>query len=146
LKSFGELSGLGCSTDAIRECDIEFTIGAPTPANNCSDQYLPENGGVPVALPVTVTTNAGIDTSLFNEMWNPNNFSVVQSNGVTLPDVATTATYGCTESERTIPTTLTPASQYEGFVVLDYPPDATTLLYLPTQAKAGWEYTLGGEG
>ncbi|MCQ4148648.1 DUF4352 domain-containing protein [Rhodococcus qingshengii] len=140
-KQFDANSGIGCKDPASEPCDIEFIVGTPITPSNCNSQYEPENGKL-IALPVTVTTKLGADMSYFSGMWNPNSFSALKPSGTTLPRVTSAATYGCDESDSSIPDTLAPASKYEGFVVLDIPADSTALMFTPHFTEGGWEWKL----
>lgn len=143
LKTFGDRSGSGCFVDD-EPCDVEFVVKAPLPATNCDSAYAPEIGQL-LAFPVRVETKLGGDMTPFGGMWNPNSFSALLPNGVTVPRITSAATYGCSESDMSIPDTLAPASVYEGFVVLDVPVDATDLIYAPQLGgggQGGWEWPL----
>lgn len=140
IKAFGEEAGLGCATET---CDVEFVLDAPTPATECDGTYSPKFGEL-LAFPVRVETQPGANMQPFGGMWNPNSFSALIASGVTVPGITSAAAYGCAESDRTIPDSLSPASVYEGFVVLDVPTDATALIFQPNSlgGQGGWEWEL----
>lgn len=131
-KAFGEKAGLQ---------NVEFVVDSPVEPTACRDDYPVENGRL-IALPVTVETAAGADLSEYTGMWNENGFNAVRANGVTVPRVTSAAAYGCAESDKSIPDTLAPGSQYEDYVVLDIPDDATAIQFIPLQAGNGWEWAL----
>lgn len=140
LKAFGDLNGAGCLNYPTEPCGLQFTLDTPVDATECNSSYPAENGRL-IAVPLTVETGAG-DTRPFTNVFNPNSFSALQANGVTLPQLASNATYGCSESETTIPDSLAPESKYEGFVVLDVPVDAESLIFRTNIVENGWEWPL----
>ncbi|WP_155289258.1 hypothetical protein [Rhodococcoides fascians] len=139
-KDFGELSGSGCF-DGPGNCAVEWTLGAPIDATNCSDLDPIENGRV-IAVPINVQTGTGQDMGPFNAFFNPYSFSALRGDGVTVPNVSTSVTYQCDESDSRIPSDLAPASKYEGFIVLDVPSDAQSVIFHPDVSEDGWEWPL----
>lgn len=138
VKQFGDKAGVGCTGSV---CDVDFTIGTPVDATGCSGANPVQNGKI-IAMPITVETRAGADLSFASSLWNRNSFSAVLSSGVTLPSLASPAAYGCVESRQEIPSTMAPGSRYEGFIVLDVPADAESIMFLPSVVAGGWEWPL----
>ena len=134
---FGKPAGLSCDPGP---CAVEFTLDTPFDATECESGYPPENGRL-IAIPITVATQQDPDLYASDGMWNPNNFSAVRANGVTTPRVTSAATYGCAQSGQEIPSTMAPASNYEGFVVLDIPDDAKSILFF-FDDSISWEWEL----
>lgn len=114
------------------ECDGRF-----------SGEYPPENGTIiGVQMRVSTAPELGNTTPYFAV--NPNDFVYVGADGLTVSNVATTATFGCRESRGELLTSdqMMPGSQYAGLVILDVPAPNGTLIYLPvTSGGSGFEWS-----
>lgn len=141
VKAFGEESGTGCD-DSPESCAVRWTLDTPVDATGCSPDEPTENGRL-IAIPISVQTGTGQDLGPFNSLFNPNSFSALRADGVTLPQVATFAAYTCDESNARVPDNFAPASKYEGMVVLDVPADAQAVIFRPVSSETGWEWPLG---
>ena len=145
VKAFDERAGLGCESGGGFPCEVEFVIGAPVPASECSTtQYQPEFGSI-LAFPIRVEILPGVNVAQYTAMFTPDSFSAVLESGVTTPEITSPAAWVCAESNNSIPSQLSPASTYEGFMVLDVPTDSTTIVFQPGVMEPGqgwWEWPL----
>lgn len=145
VKAFGERAGLGCESVGEFPCEVEFVVGAPVPASECStSQYQPEFGSI-LAFPIRVEILPGVNVAQYTGMFTPDSFSAVLKSGVTIPEITSPAAWVCAESNNSIPSQLSPASTYEGFMVLDVPTDSTTIVFQPVvmePGQGGWEWSL----
>ena len=145
VKAFDERAGFGCEGGGGFPCEIEFVVGAPVPATECSTtQYQPEFGSI-LAFPIRVQILPGVNVAQYFSMFTPDSFSAVLESGLTIPEITSPAAWVCAESNNSIPAQLSPASTYEGFMVLDVPADSTTIVFQPLvldPGQGGWEWSL----
>jgi hypothetical protein len=75
---------------------------------------------------------------------NPFSWSAVGPDGVTESAIATASSYSCLESNKQLPTQMTPGSKYRGSLVFDVTSPTGTLLFPhPNPNLGGWEWTYG---
>jgi hypothetical protein len=71
-------------------------------------------------------------------------WSAIGPDGVTQPDVGSSAAYSCVDPDKTgLPLQLAPASKYRGSVVLDVADVTGTLVFTLPTGGPGWEWQYG---
>lgn len=138
-KEWLELAGAGC--DEPSDCDALFSLGAPQPATGCLAQLPPENGTL-LAFPTILQTGNNFDPAAYGSFLRAFDFKTIDAAGYTTAGLSTDASINCIESD-TIPYNPTKKSKYSGFVVLDVPTNAVTLIFDPF-SDGGWEWKLNG--
>lgn len=140
-KQWRELAGTGCEDPT--DCDVLFALDPPTEATGCWDSIPPENGQLK-AISFTVQTGSKFDPANYGTLLNSFDFAAIRANGFTVTGLMTDASINCNEAEQVLPNQLAPRSMFTGSVVLDLPPDATSIAYRPAFASGGWEWQLNG--
>jgi hypothetical protein len=142
IKALGEEGGL--EDTATHTPIITFAVDSIAPIK-CTQSYSspPENGTL-IAVQMRVSTSPALATSQVTYFSvNPNEFSFIGADGITVTNVATAATYSCIPSKEELThDQMSPGSQYVGKIILDVPAATGTLVYRPASlAVGGWEWS-----
>ncbi len=142
-KELGEEGGF---TDlATGETTVTFAIDKITPNFACTGEFAdpPERGHfVAIDLRMATAPAPTFDAELYFTV-SSYDFKFIGSDGVTVGDLGTYATYGCLADGQEFTTdALAPSQKYMGKIVLDVPEASGTLMYLPsaTGGTSGWEW------
>lgn len=145
IKALGEEGGLTDDRGAGAPVElVTFAVDAISPVECTEDYGNPPENGVLIAVQMRFATAPELATSSMNYFSvNPNEFSFVGADGITVTNTATAATFGCiSDKEMLTYNQMMPGSQYVGKVVLDVPAATGTLIYRPgVLAEGGWEWT-----
>ncbi|GAB3349923.1 hypothetical protein GCM10027300_13400 [Modestobacter lapidis] len=139
VKGFGEEGGI---TSPTGEQLLTFAVDSITPDAPCTGKYAePAENGHIIAIALRVSTSAALTADNYISV-SPYDFKFIGSDGITVDELATAATYSCFDSDQTFTSDgLGPAQMYVGNVVIDAPEAAGTLVFDPSWGQMGaWEY------
>ena len=144
VKALGEEGGFTSRTDPGKQL-LSFAVDSITLDPSCSADYTqPSENGHFVALAMRLSTSPDMaeepDLSYFTV--NPNDFSFVGPDGLTVSNLATMAAYSCVDQGQMLTSNaLAPGSQYAGTVLLDLPASSGSVIYHPMGNPTGWEWS-----
>lgn len=144
VKAMGEEGGFTSSVHPGKDL-LTFAVDSITVDPQCTADYTePAENGHFVALAMRLATSPDMaeepDLSYFTV--NPNDFSFVGADGLTVSNLATMAAYSCVdEGQMLTSNALAPGSQYAGSVVLDVPATSGAVIYHPMGNPSGWEWS-----
>jgi hypothetical protein len=141
VKQLGEVGGIN-NPDGGEDL-ISFAVDSITPDPACDSQFHsdPENGHL-VQLQMRVTTSAELTQDAYDTLGS-SDFNFIGSDGVTKSDLGTMSAFDCFESDNGMFTQdpLGPSQSYTGYVIVDVPETAGTLIFKPSWGQSGgWEY------
>jgi hypothetical protein len=141
VKALGQEAGISGEDGSTT---ITFAVDSITPDPQCDSDYHsdPENGHL-VQVQMRLTTSAGVDPSSYDTVGS-NDFKFIGSDGTTKSDLGTMAAFDCFESDKGMMTqdALGPGQAYSGYILVDVPEAAGTLIFQPSWGQqGGWEYT-----
>lgn len=145
IKELGELGGYGCSPDT-GVCDISFAITELEILDSCTgpigQQQIPDNGQfLRVKINVATASDPIDNMSNYVSVFKEHEWRALDQAGITRSSLNTSTAYMC--AMNTIPTQLSPASQYEFEFFLDVPTDTSRLIFAPFVADGDtWEWAL----
>lgn len=144
VKAMGEEAGFLSRSDPSKDL-LTFAVDSVTVDPPCTADYTqPTENGHFVALAMRLATSPDMaeepDLSYFTV--NPNDFSFVGADGLTVSNLATMAAYSCIDQGQMLTSNaLAPGSQYAGTVVLDVPATTGVVIYHPMGNPSGWEWS-----
>ena len=145
LKQVGEPAGIRMD-EGSDEWALSFTVTGIEVDPVCTGPYPePAENGHLVAISIEAATGPepGFSEVLYNGVsFGSQDWKVIASNGTTVNNNTSVATYGCFPPAEILPNSIGAAEKVSGKILLDVPDPAGTLV-LSSYGENGWEYEYG---